>query len=449
MKRASSLMFGLAALAAASAADAMSLEEALHRAADRDPTVPLSYARRDAEQTLGAQERAALRPSLGIRGTADYNRSDSQFAFGSAKDEFPSWSAYLEARQALLRMDWSARGDRADARDAIAKDRQDERVREFVVRVATRYLDTLLAEDTHDQAESELRAVRESLSDTRKRYEAELVPGTDLKEAIARDDLAQAQLVSATAALENARDALEEVTGYDRAPLPTLREDPDFPAITPPDLASWEKFAAQNAGALTEARNQVALAEADLTSRKADALPSADLVGKFGRNDSSEYVLGQRQDDAQIGVELNIPIYAGGLNTARVREAEARLREMQADYKRIEMETLREIRTQFRDVETARSEERAYRRALESAIVAEAAARAGYDAGTRTITDVLDAKSRVVQARARRNASGYALVIRLLTLNATAGRLNADLLISATDPLFVPRAENADLKKIP
>ena len=82
-------------------------------------------------------------------------------------------------------------------------------------------------------------------------------------------------------------------------------------------------------------------------------------------------------------------------------------------------------------------------------IAAEAAARAGYDAGTRTITDVLDAKSRVVQARARRNASGYALVIRLLTLNATAGRLNADLLISATDPLFVPRVENADLKKIP
>ena len=54
-----------------------------------------------------------------------------------------------------------------------------------------------------------------------------------------------------------------------------------------------------------------------------------------------------------------------------------------------------------------------------------------------------------MQARARRNASGYALVIRLLTLNATAGRLNADLLISATDPLFVPRVENADLKKIP
>lgn len=76
------------------------------------------------------------------------------------------------------------------------------------------------------------------------------------------------------------------------------------------------------------------------------------------------------------------------------------------------------------------------------------AARAGYDAGTRTITDVLDAKSRVVQARARRNAAGYALVIRLLTLNATAGRLTADLLVSATDPLLVPRAVGAD-RKIP
>lgn len=446
--RASSLMLGLTAMAAVTAADAMSLAEALQRAVDRDPTIPLSLARRDAEATLGAQERAALRPSLSLRGTGDYNRSDSQFAFGSAKDKYPSWSAYLEARQALLRLDWSARGDRADARDAIAEDRQDERVRQFVVRVATRYLDTLLAEDTHDQAQSELRAVRESLSDTRKRYEAELVPGTDLKEAMARDDLAQAQLVSAAASLENARDALEEVTGYDRAPLPTLREELTFPPLDPPDLASWEKFASEHSGALAEARNLLDVARADVSTRKAEALPTADLVGTVGRNDSSEYVLGQRQDDARIGVELNIPIYAGGLNRARVREAEARLREAEADFKRIELETLRTVRTQFRDVETARAEEQAYRRALESAIVAEAAARAGYDAGTRTITDVLDAKSRVVQARARRNAAGYALVIRLLSLNATAGRLTADLLVSATDPLFVPRAESAD-RKIP
>lgn len=424
---------------AAAPAASLTLAQALQLAKDHDATIPRALALRDAEAVLGDQERAALRPSVSVEGIGSYTRSDSEFAFGQAKDEFPSWSAYLEGRQALLRMDWSARRERADLRDEIAVTRQEERARQFIARVALRYLDTLIAEDTVEQVESEARAVRESLNDTRKRYEVELVPGTDLKEAQARDDLAQAALVSARALLENARDALEETTGYNRTPLPRLRDDPRFPPLVPADLASWQGYAVNGAAAVTEARQLLRLARTELESRRAEARPSADLVAEIGRADSKEYVLGSRQDDARIGVELSIPIYAGGINRARVREAEARVREAEAGLTQITLETERSVRTQFRDVDTARAEQQAYLRVLDSATAAEAAVRAGYDAGTRTITDVLDAKSRVVQARRSRNAAGYNLLIRLLILNVTTGQLTTELLVSATDPLFVPR----------
>ncbi|MGQ0620971.1 MAG: TolC family protein [Panacagrimonas sp.] len=430
----------LGALTSSASAQAMTLGEAFQRALEQDSTVPLGYAQRDAEAQLGEQERAALRPALSFEATGSYSRSDYDLGFGNAKDQYPSWSGYLRARQALLRLDWSARGERADVRDEMAVSRQEERGRQFLARIALRYLDTLLAEDTVDQAESEARAVRESLADTRKRYEVELVPGTDLKEAQARDDLAQAQLVSARAAQENARDALQEVTGYDRSPLPTLREDPPYPPLVPADVESWQKIALGSAAALTDARHRLQLAQANLVSRRAEALPSADLVGEIGRDDSKEFdVVGSRLNDARISVEISIPLYAGGLNRSRVREAEARIREAEADLRRLNLETERAVRTQFRDVETARAEERAYRRVLESATLAQAAAQAGYDAGTRTITDVLDAKSRVVQARRSRNESGYNLLIRLLILNATTGHLTAEMLVRAADPLFTPR----------
>lgn len=421
------------------AASAMTVGEALRMAADRDPAVASSRAALAAESESGEQERSSLRPTLAGVANGTFSRSDSDFAFGTAKDQYPSWAAYLRARQALLRFDWSARGDRADARDATARENFDAKTTDFIARVCRRYLDTLLAEDAFDQAQSEARAVRESLSDTQKRYDVELVPGTDLKDAQARDDLAQAQIVAAQSGMEDARDALYEITGYDRLPLPRLRENLNYPPLDPPDIEGWIQLAGADGSPVRLAELRLTIAKTELKSRRANALPSADLIAEVGRNDSKEYALGQRQDEAKIGVELNIPIYGAGYNSSRIREAEARVEEAQAERVRIRLETEREVRTAFRSVQTSRAEELAYGQALASATLAETASGAGYDAGTRTISDVLDAKSRVVQARRNRNAARYTLLIRLLTLNAIAGTLTVQQ-VAALDVLFESRS---------
>lgn len=416
-------------------AAAMTLGDALKRAAEFDPAVDVALAAYAAESELSEQERGLLRPRLSAEAQGLQNYSDSQFAFGSERGNFSSWAAAVQARQPLLRMDWSARGERADLRDAVADENQANRRSLFVVRISQRYLDVLLAEDRVRQAESEAGAVRKSLDDTRKRFDVELVPGTDLKEAQARDDLAQAQLLSQRSALEDARDALQEVTGYDRSPLPALRGDLSFPPLVPAEAQGWVDSAIRNNSMVRLARMQQALAKADVATRKAEALPEVDLVAEAGHSDSSEFTLGQRQDDARIGVELRVPIYAGGINAARVREAEAREREAEAELDRITLETGRSARTYFRAVETARAESAAFERALESAQLAEKATAAGYDAGTRTIIDVLDAKSRVVAASRSRNESRLNLLSTLLQLNAASGTLTAEM-VFGLDPLL-------------
>lgn len=417
-------------------ASAMTLGQALQRAAERDPYLQASTAAYEAESQLGAQERASLRPSVSIEANGYQNSSDSKFVFGEERDNYPSWSAYVMARQPLLRMDWSARGDRADLRDELAQESLKDRQAQFVVRVASRYLDTLLAEDGVRQAQSEALAVRESLNDTRKRYEVELVPGADLKEAQARDDLAQAQLVSELALLEDARDALVEITGYEGGPLPKVREELSFPPLVPNTVEGWVEIAAKNNADRQLAEKELRLAQTLLESRKAEALPVVDLVAQAGRNDSTEYTLGQRQDDARLGLEMTIPLYAGGYNRSRVREAEARVREAQANFERVSLETERGTRSFFRAVETAHAEVGAYGRALDSALLAQAAVAAGYDAGTRTISDVLDAKSRVVNAHRNRNAAKLDLLTKLLQLNAASGTLKAETLLALDETLF-------------
>ncbi|MES0873978.1 TolC family outer membrane protein [Sinimarinibacterium thermocellulolyticum] len=414
--------------------------DALQRAAERDPAYAAAFAAQRADREAGEQERARLRPSLSLSGSGSFVASDSRFAFGAERDEYPVWSARLEARQPVLRLDWSARRQRADARDALADARFQQAQTDFVVRVAQRYLEAMRAQDQLRLMQAEVEAVRRSLDDVRKRYEVELVPGTDLKEAQARYDLARAELIRAEAELEWRLDALAELTGPFDAPLPRLA-----PALAPPPLPAtsiddWLALLEDNNATLRIAALDVEIAKADHRSRKAEAQPQADLVASAGRADASASELGSLQDEARVGVELVIPIYAGGINHSRVREAEARLEATRLIHERLLAEARREVRTQFRNFEVARISVDALTAGLESARSAEQAVMAGYDAGTRTIADVLDARRRVAEAERNLNQARYDLLTTIVLLQASAGTLDAEDLVALDALLEVPRS---------
>jgi outer membrane protein len=407
-------------------AQAMTLSEALQRASQVDPTVPGSLALYDAEREVGRQERGTRLPSVSFTAGYDRAKTEASFPFATAPEEesYHSSGAALVARQPLFRLDWFARGARAQALDAQADLGLQDRKLQLLRRVAERYFGVLVAQDDLAQAEAEARAVRESLEDTRKRYEVELVPGTDLKEAQARDDLAQARLLSARRALETARDALDEITGNGRAALPQLAEPVAFPPLAPAGVEAWVAAAGQQSPRIAQARQALVIAEANHRSRQSEAAPTVDLVARISHDDSTDYSLGQESDDRRIGLELNVPLYAGGINSSRIRAAEANRRIAEAELKRLTLETERETRQLFRQVQTAYDEVSAFEKSLASALTAERATRAGYDAGTRTITDVLDAKSRVVQARRDLNGTRYNLLLSLLQLKQTVGNLS-------------------------
>lgn len=420
---AAALALGL--LLVAPAARALSLSEALRLSVERDPVVPVSLAQYDAEREAGAQERGTLRPSVGVRADAQYvEREVNSAFFSSFQENFSGYSAALEVRQPLFRLDWFARRDRARARDALADSRLADRTQQLLRRVAERYFAVLIAQDALSQAQAEARALSESLDDTRKRYDVELVAGTDLKEAQARSDLAQARLLSAESALQNAQDALDETTGQGRSELPDLTEEVQFPPLTPDDVAQWVATARESNPRLRSAREQVTVARSNLRSRRSEGAPTLDAVASLSRVDNQESRVGQLADNGQVGVELNIPLYTGGITSSRVREAQALLRGAETELARLESDTERETRQLFRQVQTAYVQVQALSRALRSAEAAEQATRNGYEAGTRTISDVLDAQSRSVQARRERNQTRYQLLLSLLQLKQTVGVLN-------------------------
>lgn len=414
----------VAVMAASLPAAAMTLSEAFERAKEHDPSIAVADAQYAADRELSSAVRGERLPSLSVGGKYQYAKTESTGVFGQSEDEYPSWSAQVTARQPLFRLDWFALGDRARALDEQANITYKNTQLDVLRRVAERYFGVLLAQDELAQAEAETKAVRESLDDTQKRYDVELVPGMDLKEAQARDDLSRARLLSARTSLQTSRDALEEITGNGNVELPQLPEDVAFPPLSPASPDAWVQAARAQSPRIALAAKAAIVAATDRKSAQSVGMPQLDLVASAGRDDTSDYDFGQETDDARVGVELNIPIYAGGVNAANLRKAEANAIAAEANLKRVTLETERETRQLYRQVETAYYESEAYKKSLESAQLAERAVSAGYDAGTRTITDVLDAKSRVVQARRDLNRTRYQMLQSLIQLKQLTGELS-------------------------
>jgi outer membrane protein len=413
-----------ASLGAAGGAQAMSLTEAYAAAERHDPTAVVFQAQFDADRESGVIERASIRPNVGLKATGTYADTKSKGVFGTGQDDYPAWNTTVSARQPLFRLDWSAIGDRADALENQADLNLRTARLDLRSRVAQRYFNVLIAQAQLDRAEAEAHAVGQSLDDTRKRFDVELVPGTDLKEAQARQDLSQAQLVTARRNLENARDELQETTGDGQAALPALPPDVEFPALTPSTAEEWVAAARAASPKIASAQVAASIARTRAQSSRAQAYPTLDLVSSAGRDDTSHYIYGQRTDDARIGVELNVPLYGGGAIAAGLRQADAQQRVSDADFERIKLETERETKTLFRTVETGYIENRAYERSVVSNEAAQAATRYGYDAGTRTIVDVLNAQSQLAQARLDLATTRYNLLLNLLQLKQTVGRLS-------------------------
>ena len=427
------------AMGLAAPAQALTMSEALTAAFNTDPVAAAALAERDAGIEVGVQERATRLPQVNAVGrmtTTDSRVGTTPFGAGY-NERYNGWDASVQLRQPLFRYDFLARGRRADAQDQLAEMGFVARSQALMARVAERYLGVLQAQNEMTLAEAEAEAVAKSLGDTQKRYDVQLIAGTDLKEAQARNDLAQAQLLAAKQNVAAARDALDESTGRGYEPLGVLSESTALPALSESSPESWLKLARIHSPSLLQAQAQLEVAQANVSSQRSSALPSLDFVASHGRQDDSDSRVGIAGENTAYGIELTVPIFASGANVSRIRQAQASLRSATAERDRVSRELSRETQRLVRDVQTAQAQANAYARAAESAAAAEQATRYGYEAGKRTIVDVLNAQSSTVQARRTLDQSRYDVLLKTLQLKQQVGILTPQD-IAAIDTLLSP-----------
>lgn len=257
---------------------------------------------------------------------------------------------------------------------------------------ANAYVDVLRDEDAARIRRNNVRVLTRQLTAANDRFEVGEGTRTDIAQSESRLALAEAGLAQADAQLEVSRAQFVRLVG--RMPIqPTAV--PTF--ALPNSLDRAIALARENNPQLMAAYYNELAGDAAIDVAKAAGRPVLQLNGSLAAQ--REPILGVQTDQATIAAQVSIPIFSGGANTSRVRQAKharTRLAFEARDTERAVDQTITQIWAQL---EATRRVIETSRRQVEAADVAFEGVSLEQQVGTRTQLDVLDAEQEVLNAR--------------------------------------------------
>jgi outer membrane protein len=365
-------------------------------------------------------------PQLVVAQTADQIDSTiQQWALNLRQNVF-SWSNWMALKGA------SSQVAQAEATYQAAE-------QQLILRVAQAYFNVLTADDTLEADQAALEAISRQLDQAKTRFDVGLIAITDVEDAKAARDTAAAAVIADKRTLATAEDQLQEITGqkYDRLAKPGA----DMPLLNPDpaDETRWVDISLEQNPTLISSRLAADIARDNVRVAVGGHLPTLDLVaGRSYNYTSSDQIFdGQKfsnvdskANDRQVGLQFTLPIFSGGFTQSKVRQAEYQWIAAKEGVVQSSRATERQARDAYLGVISGISRVQALRQALASNQTALKATEAGYEVGTRTSVDVLNARRNLVQAQTNYAVARYDYIVEVLTLRLAAGTLDRPELTS-------------------
>lgn len=412
------------------ALQAENLSDVFNLARVSDPQIVSAKLDYEIAKEANPQALANLLPQISVQGGiayADQQISSSGPTFARSSDGF-SKNLSLELRQSVYRHENYVRLEQAEREVAQAAAVYRNAEQQLILRVANAYFEVLSTKAELTFAEAEKLAIARQLKQTRQRFKVGATARTDVQEAQARYDLAVAQEIAATADVAAAEDGLLEITGKRLTSLQDLRQGMALVHPQPATPQEWLATAEQQNPLLVAAGLGASISKLQLDAANAAYYPTVDAYASYGITDRTDFAFGNKTNEARVGLTVNVPIYLGGSRSSGVRTADARHQRALSQLLLQKRQVQRNARQAFRGVTTAIRRSDALQQAVKSTTVALDATRAGFQAGTRTTVDVLNARRELFRARRDVTQSRYGYVLQLLNLKYLAGILSeADL----------------------
>ena len=407
----------LALLPAAAQAD--DLLQSYTNARNSDPQYAAAESNRAIAAERPVQARAVLLPQVG--GSIGFSRA------GTPGDGRRTGSWGVDASQSLF--DY---GNYTALRAAKAQDRAggfdlDAAGHNLITRTSAAYFNVLVQLETLSAAEAAETALKKQFDFASKRLEVGLAPITDVHEARAQYDAARASTILARNAVQDAYQALVEITG---APVANLKGLPDdFKPALPErqDADAWVATALSENPSLKAQKADLEASEANVATARSGHYPTLGLRASYGKALPGLYgnpeFSGSNDASTSIGLTLSIPIFSGFATQSGVRSSLAQ-RDATADaVEQTRRSIERSTRNAYQGLVAGISEVEARRLALVSAQSAYDASQVGLEVGTRTVLDVLNNQRTLFSAQQAYAQSKYNFLQSRLLLEQAAGTL--------------------------
>lgn len=422
------LAVGALSLASVTGARAESLADAIALAYRSNPTLQAERAQLRALNETYVQARVGYRPQLSGSLEADYSKgAPVQNGVVGASGPEGADAAQLSLVQPLYDGGQTSAHARAAMADILAERQKLRQTEAGVLQsVIQAYVDVRRDAEALAIARENLALLQQALADTQAHVDVGEYTRTDLAQAQARLAGARSQLSNARAQLSVSRSAYRSVVGQDPAALSPEPPLPDLPATIDEAL----DVAAAGNPAISAAQFAERAAAARVAVARSAYRPTISLRGSYGvdgvigplganlNQASRRYV-----EAATASVVLTQPIFTGGLNASRVRQAleNQTVQAVGVDAARRQaVQAITQAWSQMRaaDEVTVSSEEQ-----VKADEVAFEGVRLDKQAGQRTTLDELNAEQELETARLALNSARHDSYVARAALLAAIGRL--------------------------
>ncbi len=415
-------LFGVLMLPWAMAAQADDLISIYEDALLNDQQLSAAQAERDAGLETVVQARAGLLPEVSLQAQNLWNRNQYQVQGGEIEHRRQNQTYSIQLAQPVFRWKNWILYQQGSQQTALAISRFYSAQQTLMLRVATAYFEVLSTEEVLDTLRQQQVADVQLLASARKQFELGNVSIADVYEAQASADRALAASIKANSDVELARQGLARIIGRQSGSLLGLRDgvslEPPFPA----DINSWIREAEQNGFEVQAQALLLDIARNEVRSRKADHLPSVDLVASKSMQQRPN-VGTERSDSSSIGLRVSLPLYGGGRTSSAVRQAQALSGQSEAQYEEAKRVAQLQVREAWQGVVSGMAQIKALETARVSAKSALEANKLGYRVGARISIDVLEVQSRFTETVQQLSRARYDTLLATLRLKAAVGRL--------------------------
>ena len=423
-----SLAIGLALTAMAPFAKAQNLVELYESARAFDASYQSAKLQYDANLARAEQAKAGILPTAGL--AAGVSRTGFDNTNPAVERSFNTQNATLSASQPLYRPANWATYEQAFKQVDQAKAQLDTAEQDLVVRTSQAYFDVLAALDTLAFVRAQKAAVAEQLASAKRNFEVGTSTITDTREAQARYDLVVAQEISAENDLRVRKIALDQLVGKVEAQPKGLVVPLDLPPVVPLDVNAWVQQSELVHPNIRLAQSALSIAELEVKKAEAGHKPTLDAVASYNITRSpsgtAQNTFSSRLTTGSIGLQFNLPLFAGFSTQNRIRETLSLKDKAISDLEGARRTVALGTRTAYFGVLSGQGQVKALEAAELSSQSALDANKLGYQVGVRINIDVLNSQSQLFQTKRDLAQARYNVLLGGLRLRQANGTLGPE-----------------------